>query len=60
MAQQAVAEASEHVRLAGVRNVSGLGLKSDELRARTYLAEMEQQSISAKNGLFLARSDSPG
>ena len=49
VAEQAVAGASEHVRLARVRNESGVGLKSDELRARTYLAEMEQQKISARN-----------
>lgn len=54
VAAQAVAGAREHERLARVRNEAGVGLKSDELRARTYLAEMEQQSISAQNAWMLA------
>ena len=55
VAEQAVADASEHKRLARVRNDAGVGLKSDELRASTFLAEMEQQLISARNALALAR-----
>ncbi|RQW78230.1 MAG: TolC family protein [Geobacter sp.] len=54
VAEQAVVGASEHARLARVRNESGVGLKSDELRARTYLAEMEQQRISATNNRVMA------
>ncbi|HLO24622.1 MAG TPA: TolC family protein [Geobacteraceae bacterium] len=53
--EQAVADAREHERLATVRSAAGTGLKSDELRGRTYLSEMEQQRISAKNGLERAR-----
>ena len=45
----------EHLRLALVRVGAGTGLKSDELRARTFLAEMEEQEIRARNGLELAR-----
>lgn len=55
VAKQAVKDALEHERLARVRNNAGTGLKSDELRARTFCAEMEQQNISAKNAWALAR-----
>ncbi len=55
VAEQAVADAREHERLARVRNEAGVGLKSDELRARTFLSEMEQQLISARNALTTAR-----
>lgn len=55
IADQAVADAREHGRLAGVRERDGVGLKSDQLRANTALAEAEQQLVSAKNGLLLAR-----
>jgi outer membrane protein len=54
-ADQAVTSAREHLRLASVRNEAGVGLKSDELRARAFLAEMEQQNISAGNNLSLAK-----
>jgi len=52
--EQGVTDAKEHERLARVRGEAGVGLKSDELRARTYLAEMEQKKISAENDLALA------
>ena len=55
VADQAVMSAREHLRLARVRNESGMGLKSDELRAATHLAEMEQQEISARNDVRLAQ-----
>jgi outer membrane protein len=53
-AEKAVSDAEEHRRLARVRKESELGLKSDELRAGTFLAEMEQQYITAKNNVVLA------
>jgi outer membrane protein len=53
--KQGVTDAREHERLAKVRGEAGVGLKSDELRARTYLSEMEQKHISAENDLALAR-----
>lgn len=53
-AEQAVIDAAEHLRLARVRGAAGMGLKSDELRAATYLAEMEQQRITARNNVMLA------
>jgi len=54
-AQKALDEASESRRQALIRIKAGLGLKSDELRADTHLAAMEQQAISAANNLTLAR-----
>ena len=54
-AEQGVTDAREHQRLARVRGETGVGLKSDELRARTYLSEMEQKLISAENDLALGR-----
>jgi outer membrane protein len=53
-AEQAVGDAEEHRRLARVRNEAGMGLKSDELRAGTFLAEMQQQYITARNNVVLA------
>lgn len=54
-AEKAREEAQESRRQAGVRTSAGLGLKSDELRAATHLAAMEQQTISATNNLTLVR-----
>jgi outer membrane protein TolC len=54
-ADQGVADAREHERLARVRDEAGTGLRSDELRARTFLAEMEQQRVSAENSLAMSR-----
>ncbi len=53
--EQAVKDAGEHLRLARLRNQAGLGLMSDELRARTYLSEAEQRKITAGNDLLLAK-----
>ncbi len=54
-ADKAVADARENMRLATVRTASGVGLRSDELRSRTHLSMMEQQQITARNNLTLAR-----
>ena len=54
-AEKGLAGAREHLRLAGVRVGAGTGLKSDELRARTFLAEMEEQELRARNTLEIAR-----
>jgi outer membrane protein TolC len=56
-AEQSLGEAREHLRIAGVRSQAGVGLRSDELRARTYLSLMEQQLISARNNLVIARME---
>lgn len=55
VADQAVADAREHDRLAEVRQRDGVGLKSDRLRAATALSEAGQQLITAGNDLLLAR-----
>ncbi len=52
---KSVDEARESKRQAALRIAAGLGLKSDELRASTHLAAMEQKKISAINNLTLAR-----
>lgn len=54
VAEQAVRDAREHVRLAAARSAAGVGLKSDELRARTFVAEQEQQAIIAGNAVQMA------
>jgi outer membrane protein TolC len=53
--EQAIGDARENMRLATVRTEAGVGLRSDELRARTHLALVEQQLITAQNNLKLAR-----
>lgn len=54
-AERAVAEAQENMRLATVRATTGVGLHSDELRARTHLSFMQQQVMTARNNLVLAK-----
>ena len=54
-AEQAMTEARENMRLATVRSGEGVGLKSDELRARTHLATIESQLITAGNNLVLTQ-----
>jgi outer membrane protein TolC len=54
-AEQDVADAREHRRLATVRREAGTGLRSDELRARTHLSSAEQEAITAANNLTLAK-----
>jgi outer membrane protein TolC len=54
-AETALGESRENLRLAKVRTENGVGLKSDELRARTHQALMEQNLITEKNTLSLAR-----
>ena len=55
IADQEVADAREHGRLAQVRERDGVGLKSDHLRTATALAEAQQRQISTQNDLLLAR-----
>ncbi|MDO9309912.1 MAG: TolC family protein [Deltaproteobacteria bacterium] len=54
-ADKAVADALENMRLATVRTAAGVGLRSDELRARTHLSMVEQQLFTARNNLTLAK-----
>jgi outer membrane protein TolC len=53
--EQAVADAVEHGRLAAVRAKNGVGLRADELRARTFLSQRELERITASNNLRLAQ-----
>lgn len=55
IADQSLASAKEHDRLAALRERDGLGLKSDRLRTATSLAEAEQRLVTAQNDLLLAR-----
>lgn len=52
---QAVKDAAEHQRLASVRSATGVGLKFDELRIGTFVAEVEQQKITSENDVTVAR-----
>jgi len=54
-ADQAIGDARENMRLAAVRRKEGVGLLSDELRARTHLSSVEQRLISVRNDLELAK-----
>lgn len=54
-ADRAIKDARENMRLATVRRDAGVGLLSDELRARTHLSSVEQRLISARNNLELAK-----
>jgi outer membrane protein TolC len=54
-AETALGESRENLRLTKVRTENGVGLKSDELRARTHQALIEQNLITEKNTLSLAR-----
>lgn len=53
--EQALKEAQENVRLAAVRSQAGMGLKSDELRAKTELFSRELEHQTAVNARTLAR-----
>jgi outer membrane protein len=55
IADQAVADAQEHARLAQVREKDGVGLRSDQLRAATELSEARQLLVAVTNDLLLAR-----
>lgn len=55
VAAKGVADAKEHVRLSELRFNNGLGLYSDTLRARTALADAEQQLVSAQKNHDVAR-----
>lgn len=52
--ESSLAKAAENQRLAEVHTANGVGLKSDELRARTYRMQVEQQLVTARNDLTLA------
>jgi outer membrane protein TolC len=53
--EKAVTDARENLRLADVRISAGVGLRSDNLRARTHLSSVEQLLGTAQNNLTLTR-----
>ena len=55
VAQKAIEDSREHLRIAGLRYSSGLGLYSDTLRASTAVAEAEQRLVSADKNLKVAK-----
>jgi outer membrane protein len=55
VAEKAIEEAKEHLRIANSRYKSGLGLYSDTLRASTAVTEEEQRLVSATKDLNVAK-----
>lgn len=55
VAEKALQDAKEQLRIADKRYKSGLGLFSDTLRATTAVTESEQQLISTKKNLKVAK-----
>jgi outer membrane protein len=54
-AEKGVDDAREHLRIAGARFDSGLGLYSDTLRAKVALSTAEERLVSAKKNLAVAQ-----
>ncbi|MCI0453766.1 MAG: TolC family protein [Candidatus Dadabacteria bacterium] len=55
VAEKVVEDAREHLRIANSRYKTGLGLYSDTLRASTTVAEAEQELVSARKNLDVAK-----
>ncbi len=55
MAEKTLEDTREHLRIAELRLKAGLGLFSDTLRASTAVTEAEQQLISVRKNLAVAR-----
>lgn len=55
VAEKAVEDAKEHLRIAELRYKAGLGLYSDTLRAATSVTDAEQKLVSAKKNLNVAK-----
>lgn len=55
LANQGLADAREHHRIAEAVEASGMGLLSDVLRAKVFLAAAESGKVTAENRLSLAR-----
>jgi len=56
VAEQGVADAREHLRIAEAMEEAGMGLASDVLRARVFLARAESSLVAAETRLALART----
>jgi outer membrane protein len=54
-AEKGIEDAQEHLRIAGVRFDSGLGLYSDTLRAKVALSTAQERLVSAKKNLAVSR-----
>ncbi len=55
IAEKAVEDAKEHLRIAELRYRAGLGLYSDTLRASTSVTDAEQRFVSAQKNLNVAK-----
>jgi outer membrane protein TolC len=55
VAEKAVEDAKEHMRIAELRYNAGLGLYSDTLRASTAVTDAEQRLVSARKNLDVAK-----
>jgi len=56
VADQEVSDAREHLRIAGVLEEAGMGLASEVLRARVFLARAESGRVTAGSRLDIART----
>ena len=56
VAEQALSDAREHHRIAEVMEKAGMGLASDVLRARVFLASAESARVTAASRLALAQT----
>lgn len=56
VADRALSDAGEHLRIAEVREASGAGLASDVLRARVFFASAESVKVTAETRVALAQS----
>lgn len=57
VAEKALEDAKEHLRIANTRFKKGLGLYSDTLRASTAVTEAEQELVSASKDLNVAKRE---
>ncbi len=56
VAEQGVSDAREHLRIADALEKAGMGLTSDLLRARVFLARAESGLVAAESRLAVARA----
>ncbi len=56
VADRALSDAREHLRIAQVKERTGVGLASDVLRARVFLASAESGKVTAESRLALAQT----
>lgn len=55
VAERAIEDAREHLRIAETRYNSGLGLYSDVLRAKVFMSGAEERKLSAMKNLLVAK-----